>query len=195
MRHGSDGLRRRSKRVTAIKRNPDKRRVGADGIERKVIGWEYVHIAVDDYSWLAYAEVLEDEKATTAIAFLRRALAFYRLQPSQATLSSWPPTPGQQNQPARVLHLGGAASEPAKPSASGLQVGPKKRLMGKPDVRWVTTGEVEGLGRTPLFSKRSSRPAPPALRAGVHARGARLDEEGWTPWVGSDHPRLVSLPR
>jgi len=66
------------KRVTAIKRNPDKRRVGADGIERKVIGWEYVHIAVDDYSRLAYAEVLEDEKATTAIAFLRRALAFYR---------------------------------------------------------------------------------------------------------------------
>lgn len=66
------------KRVTAIKRNPDKRRVDADGIERKVIGWEYVHIAVDDYSRLAYAEVLVDEKATTAIGFLRRALAFYR---------------------------------------------------------------------------------------------------------------------
>jgi transposase InsO family protein len=41
-------------------------------------GWEYVHIAVDDYSRLAYAEVLPDEKATTAVAFLRRAVAFYR---------------------------------------------------------------------------------------------------------------------
>ena len=41
-------------------------------------GWEYVHIAVDDYSRLAYAEVLPDEKATTAAAFLRRAVAFYR---------------------------------------------------------------------------------------------------------------------
>jgi transposase InsO family protein len=41
-------------------------------------GWEYVHIAVDDHSRLAYAEVLPDEKATTAVAFLRRAIAFYR---------------------------------------------------------------------------------------------------------------------
>jgi transposase InsO family protein len=48
------------------------------GKRRNTIGWEYVHIAVDDYSRLAYAEVLSDEKATTAIAFLRRALAFFR---------------------------------------------------------------------------------------------------------------------
>jgi transposase InsO family protein len=40
-------------------------------------GWEFVHVAVDDYSRLAYAEVLRDEKATTAAAFLRRAVAFY----------------------------------------------------------------------------------------------------------------------
>jgi transposase InsO family protein len=48
-----------------------------DGHRRHSVGWEYVHIAVDDYSRLAYAEVLSDEKATTAIAFLRRALAFF----------------------------------------------------------------------------------------------------------------------
>jgi transposase InsO family protein len=66
------------KRITGgIKRNPDKRRLDAAGVERKTIGWEYVHIAVDDYSRLAYAEVLPDEKATTAIGFLRRAVAFY----------------------------------------------------------------------------------------------------------------------
>jgi transposase InsO family protein len=40
-------------------------------------GWECVHVAVDDYSRLAYVEVLDDEKAVTAIAFLRRAVAFY----------------------------------------------------------------------------------------------------------------------
>jgi transposase InsO family protein len=66
------------KRVTAIKRNPDRRRIDASGRERKIIGWEYVHVAVDDHSRLAYAEVLPDEKASTAIGFLRRALAFYR---------------------------------------------------------------------------------------------------------------------
>jgi len=36
-----------------------------------------VHIAIDDATRLAYAEVLPDEKATTAIAFLRRAISFY----------------------------------------------------------------------------------------------------------------------
>ncbi len=41
-------------------------------------GWEFVHIAIDDCTRLAYVEVLSDEKAATAIAFLRRALAFYR---------------------------------------------------------------------------------------------------------------------
>ncbi len=41
-------------------------------------GWEYVHIAIDDYSRLAYAEVLADEKATTIVGFLGRAVAFYR---------------------------------------------------------------------------------------------------------------------
>ena len=40
-------------------------------------GWEFVHVAVDDYSRLAYAEVLSDEKAATAAGFLRRAVAFY----------------------------------------------------------------------------------------------------------------------
>jgi transposase InsO family protein len=48
------------------------------GLRRRTVGYEYVHIAVDDYSRLAYAEVLPDEKATTAAAFLRRAVAFYR---------------------------------------------------------------------------------------------------------------------
>ena len=47
------------------------------GSARRSVGYEYVHIAVDDHSRLAYAEVLADEKATTAVCFLRRALAFY----------------------------------------------------------------------------------------------------------------------
>ena len=37
-----------------------------------------VHVAIDDATRLAYAEVLPDEKATTAVAFLRRAVAFYQ---------------------------------------------------------------------------------------------------------------------
>jgi transposase InsO family protein len=37
-----------------------------------------VHIAIDDCTRLAYVEVLTDEKATTAVAFLARAVALYR---------------------------------------------------------------------------------------------------------------------
>jgi transposase InsO family protein len=40
-------------------------------------GYEYLHVCVDDYSRLAFAELLPDERARSAIAFLRRALAFF----------------------------------------------------------------------------------------------------------------------
>jgi transposase InsO family protein len=49
----------------------------AAGRVRRKAGWDFVHIAIDDATRLAYAEVLSDEKATTAIAFLRRAVAFF----------------------------------------------------------------------------------------------------------------------
>jgi len=54
------------------------RRADGTGSYRGTTGWEYVHVAVDDHSRLAYAEVLPDERATTAIAFLRRATSYYQ---------------------------------------------------------------------------------------------------------------------
>jgi transposase InsO family protein len=41
------------------------------------IGWEYVHVAIDDATRLVYVEVLDDEKAVTAVGFLRRAVAHF----------------------------------------------------------------------------------------------------------------------
>jgi len=41
-------------------------------------GWEFVHVCVDDATRLAYVEVLADEKATSCVGFLRRAVGFYR---------------------------------------------------------------------------------------------------------------------
>ncbi len=41
-------------------------------------GWEFVHVCVDDATRFAYVEVLADERATTAVGFLRRCLAHYR---------------------------------------------------------------------------------------------------------------------
>jgi transposase InsO family protein len=43
-------------------------------------GYEFVHVCVDDHSRLAYVEVLPDEKALTAIGFLRRAIAWFGIR-------------------------------------------------------------------------------------------------------------------
>jgi transposase InsO family protein len=40
-------------------------------------GWEYVHVCVDDATCLAYVEVLGDQKAVTAIGFLKRAIRHF----------------------------------------------------------------------------------------------------------------------
>jgi transposase InsO family protein len=53
-------------------------RTDLEGKRRRRLGYEYVHVCVDDYSRLAYVEVLADEKTTTAIGFLERAVCFYR---------------------------------------------------------------------------------------------------------------------
>ena len=61
------------KRMTGYRHyTPEKR--DAAGVDRRTVGWEYVHVAIDDATRLAYVEVLADEKAITAIGFLRRAV-------------------------------------------------------------------------------------------------------------------------
>ncbi|MET0306010.1 MAG: IS481 family transposase [Solirubrobacterales bacterium] len=65
-------------RVTGRRARRTKTRLDADGVNRRRIGWECVHVCVDDATRLAYAEVLPDEKTKTVIGFLRRAAAFYR---------------------------------------------------------------------------------------------------------------------
>jgi transposase InsO family protein len=52
-------------------------RIGNDGRLVGTAGWEFVHVCVDDATRLAYVEVLSDEKAITAIGFLRRAVAHF----------------------------------------------------------------------------------------------------------------------
>jgi transposase InsO family protein len=65
------------KRITGQRRNSQPRRRDADGVDRRITGWDVVHVAIDDHSRLAYAEVLGDERGPTAVAFLKRALAFF----------------------------------------------------------------------------------------------------------------------
>ena len=41
------------------------------------IGWEFVHVCIDDASRVAFSQILPDEKKESAIAFLKAAVAFY----------------------------------------------------------------------------------------------------------------------
>jgi transposase InsO family protein len=62
-------------RVTGDRRGQAK--THRNGKQVSLAGWEFVHVAIDDHSRLAYAEVLNDERGSTAVGFLRRALEFY----------------------------------------------------------------------------------------------------------------------
>ncbi|MGH3040063.1 MAG: IS481 family transposase [Gaiellaceae bacterium] len=49
-----------------------------DGLHRSPrAGWQYLHLAIDDHSRLAYAELLPSESPAECVAFLRRAVSWY----------------------------------------------------------------------------------------------------------------------
>ena len=53
-----------------------KRVLGSEVVTRsRRAGWQYLHLAIDDHSRLAYAELLPSESPADCVAFLRRALA------------------------------------------------------------------------------------------------------------------------
>lgn len=66
------------KKLVKIGNGAGHRMTGKKTFQAKGVGWEYVHVCAHDATRLAYIEVLDNEKATSAIRFLSRALAFYR---------------------------------------------------------------------------------------------------------------------
>lgn len=62
-------------RVLGTRASQHSRRI--KGRKTGITGYEYLHVIVDDYSRVAYAEILDDLTAASAAAFLRRAVAWY----------------------------------------------------------------------------------------------------------------------
>ena len=55
-----------------------KRVLGSEvGNRSRHAGWQYLHLAIDDHSRLAYAELLPSESPADCVAFLRRAVSWY----------------------------------------------------------------------------------------------------------------------
>ena len=57
------------------------KRILRDGVNRsRRAGWQHLHIAIDDYTRLAYAEILAGQDKHACAGFLRRAVAWYATQ-------------------------------------------------------------------------------------------------------------------
>jgi len=41
-------------------------------------GWEFVHVAIDDHSRIAFSQIMPDERKASAVAFLKAAVAYYK---------------------------------------------------------------------------------------------------------------------
>ena len=49
-----------------------------EGYRQAELGWEFLHVAIDDCSRVAYAELLPDATVVSAVQFLERTLAWFR---------------------------------------------------------------------------------------------------------------------
>jgi hypothetical protein len=59
-------------RITGDRRGQSNRRARGEGS-----GWEFVHICIDDASRVAFSQILPDERADSAVPFLKAAVAYY----------------------------------------------------------------------------------------------------------------------
>jgi len=69
-----------TKKLGRIVGGPGHRATGDRRDHRRGVGWEVLHVAIDDATRLVYAEILPDEKGRTTARFLVRALRWYRAQ-------------------------------------------------------------------------------------------------------------------
>jgi transposase InsO family protein len=111
------------KRITGVKRSPHPRRRDAAGADRRIIGWEYVHIAIDDATRLAYAEILTDEKATPpsrSCGARSRSIPATASPPSAFSPTTAPPYRSTVHAIAcRALGIGHLRTRPRRPQTNG----------------------------------------------------------------------------
>jgi len=74
--HPGDLLHLDTKKLARIVK-PGHRLTGDPRDETRGAGWEILHVAIDDHSRIAFTQLLADERASSTVAFLRAAVAYY----------------------------------------------------------------------------------------------------------------------
>ncbi len=100
-------------------------RTDADGQRRNRVGWEYVLIAIEDRHPHAYVEVLADEKALTAIGFVRRAIKHFAELRRDASSACSPTTARLTAPPCRRSPAAPSGSATSAPGPTGPQTNGK----------------------------------------------------------------------
>ncbi len=144
------------------------------------IGWEYVHVAIDDATRLAYVEVLADERAPSAVGFLERALTWFAARGVRVERVM------TDNGPSYLSHLHAAACR--RMGLRDLRTGPyRPQTNGKGErfIQTLTRGWADGqiyaeLGR----ARRCARPM---------ARLVQPRQTPRRPWPADPAGRLHQL--
>jgi len=106
------------------------------------IGYDYLHVAIDDHTRLAYIEALPDERDATCAGFLHRALTWFRTHGVRVLRVL--------TDNAKVYRIGGNWA------AVCIALGIRRRFT-KPGCPW-TNGKAERLNRTLLTEFAYARP-------------------------------------
>jgi transposase InsO family protein len=146
------------------------------------VGWEYVPLAIDDHSRVAYSEILPDEKRASCLRFLFNALRFFRslgvkvervMTDNESSFRS-----RRYAEALRLLKVKHLRTRPYTP-----------RTNGKAE-RFVQTSLRESAYAQSLPNLRSSRPGAPALAAPL-----QLASTSWRHRIKPAHQQTRSNRR
>ena len=112
-----------TKKLGRIAGGPGHRATGDRRGQRRGVGWEVLHVAIDDATRLVYAELLPDEKGRTTARFLVRALRWFRAQGIRVrrllTDNGSPYVSRAFRRAARLLGLRHSRTRPYRPQTNG----------------------------------------------------------------------------
>jgi transposase len=161
-------------------RKPGHRKTGNPQDETRGAGWEFLYVAIDDHSRIAFTAMLPDEKAISSSRFLRQAVAHFaqlgiairRVMTNNGPCfcSSLRPAASSRSSPSALASI--PQRPTAKPSASSkppFVSGPTPGAMRTPPIDSVISrpGSTSTTGIDLIPASTKNHQKPPISRSGL----------------------------